>query len=149
MLAAASGISKQNIDIQFLIAMASDRNIADVKKANDAAVSQGLPLPGILKVVDAETYDALNAADAAAVTSGTATLEAGIIGTPMAIVYKTSALNYKLFEPIIEKLTSNNIEAKTLAEIRDSLLPRLISGKIRVGEFEKESSRQSRNQYGK
>jgi lipid-A-disaccharide synthase len=44
----------------------------------------------------------LNAADAAAVTSGTATLETGIIGTPMAIVYKTSALNYKLLRPLID-----------------------------------------------
>jgi lipid-A-disaccharide synthase len=55
-----------------------------------------------LTVVHAETYDVLNAADAAAVTSGTATLEAGIIGTPMVIVYKTSAVNYKLLEPLID-----------------------------------------------
>ncbi len=48
-----------------------------------------------------ETYDCLAAADAAAVTSGTATLEAGIIGTPMTVVYKTSRLNYSLLEPII------------------------------------------------
>ncbi|MBL8185778.1 MAG: lipid-A-disaccharide synthase, partial [Blastocatellia bacterium] len=55
-----------------------------------------------IKVVSAETYDALFAADAAAVTSGTATLETGIIGTPMAIVYKTSALNYRLLRPLID-----------------------------------------------
>jgi len=48
-----------------------------------------------------ETYNCLAAADAAAVTSGTATLEAGIIGTPMTVVYKTSKLNYSLLEPII------------------------------------------------
>jgi lipid-A-disaccharide synthase len=48
-----------------------------------------------------ETYNCLTAADAAAVTSGTATLETGIIGTPMAVVYKTSKLNYSLLEPII------------------------------------------------
>lgn len=52
--------------------------------------------------VEGETFDALNASDAAAITSGTATLEAGIIGTPMAIVYKTSALNYKLLRPLID-----------------------------------------------
>ena len=48
-----------------------------------------------------ETYDALNASDAAAVASGTATLETGIIGTPMAIVYKTSSFNYRLLRPLI------------------------------------------------
>jgi lipid-A-disaccharide synthase len=52
-------------------------------------------------VIENETYNALNASDAAAVTSGTATLETGIIGTPMAIVYKTSPINYKLLRPLI------------------------------------------------
>ena len=102
MLASASVISKQNENVQFLIAMASDRNHADVKRAIDDATTRGLPFPRTLKVLAAETYDALNASDAAAVTSGTATLETGIIGTPMAIVYKTSSLNYKLFEPMID-----------------------------------------------
>ena len=102
MLGAAVEISKQNNTVQFLIALASDRSRSDIENAIDDAVSSGLVLPDILKVIEAETYDALNASDAAAVTSGTATLEAGIIGTPMAIVYKTSALNYKLFEPLID-----------------------------------------------
>lgn len=101
MLAAASEISNQKENVQFLIAMASDRNISEVRMLVDAA-SRSLQLPRTLKILDAETYDALNASDAAAVTSGTATLEAGIIGTPMAVVYKTSPLNYKLFEPIID-----------------------------------------------
>jgi lipid-A-disaccharide synthase len=54
------------------------------------------------KLVMKETFDVLAAADCAAVASGTATLEAGIIGTPMAIVYKTSSLNYKLLRPLID-----------------------------------------------
>lgn len=55
-----------------------------------------------ITIVEGETYDVFNAADAAAVTSGTATLEAGIIGTPMVVVYKTSPLNYRIFEPMID-----------------------------------------------
>lgn len=55
-----------------------------------------------MRWVEGETYDAMNASDAAAITSGTATLEAGIIGVPMAIVYKASALNYKLLRPLID-----------------------------------------------
>ena len=58
--------------------------------------------PANLTTVVGETFDALNASDVAAVTSGTATLETGIIGTPMAIVYKTSAVNYKLLRPLID-----------------------------------------------
>lgn len=37
-----------------------------------------------------------------------------------------------LFQPIIDQITTNSIGAKNLAHIRDTLLPRLISGKLRV-----------------
>jgi len=65
-------------------------------------LSRKIDAPEAVKWVEGETFDALNASDAAAITSGTATLEAGIIGTPMAIVYKTSAINYKLLRPLID-----------------------------------------------
>jgi lipid-A-disaccharide synthase len=52
-------------------------------------------------VVTGRTYDVLNAADAAAITSGTATLEAAMLGTPMVIAYKTSGVNYRLLRPLI------------------------------------------------
>ncbi len=96
MLEAASKMSDASPELQFVIAIASDRDQADVQTALINA-----PNLKSVKVIAGETYNALNASDAAAVTSGTATLEAGIIGTPMAIVYKTSALNYRLFEPLI------------------------------------------------
>ncbi len=54
-----------------------------------------------LLLVEGETYDALNAADVAAITSGTATLEAGILGVPMAVVYKGTNTNYRLLKPLI------------------------------------------------
>ena len=98
MLEATAKMAESNPEIQFVIASASNRDESDVRKIVDAAGHGSLPL---IKIVENETYDALNASDAAAVASGTATLEAGIIGTPMAVVYKTSALNYGLLEPII------------------------------------------------
>ncbi len=101
MLRSAIKIAADRPDVQFVIAMASDRQRPDVKFAIRKTMQNGEKLPASLKVVENETYDALNASDAAAVTSGTATLETGIIGTPMAIVYKTSAINYSLLEPLI------------------------------------------------
>ena len=92
-------------------------------------------------VIEDETYDILSAADAAAISSGTATLEAGILGVPMAIVFKTSATNYKLLEPlvsadhyglinliakkrIVQELIQDGLTAKTLAdEIERILIP--------------------------
>lgn len=43
-----------------------------------------------IKRVEGATYDILNAADCAIVASGTATVEAALIGTPMVIVYRVA-----------------------------------------------------------
>ena len=47
---------------------------------------------GSLTVVDQQSLTALCAADFALVASGTATLEAGLIGTPMVIAYRVNRL---------------------------------------------------------
>jgi lipid-A-disaccharide synthase len=44
--------------------------------------------------VRGETREALSAADAAAVASGTATLEAALTETPLVVVYRESAINW-------------------------------------------------------
>ena len=97
MLETSEVMSRADPAIQFVIAAASQRDLPEISSIVD---SNG-PQARLLVVCD-ETFDALQAADAAAVTSGTATLETGIIGTPMAIVYKTSALNYRLLRPLID-----------------------------------------------
>ena len=43
---------------------------------------------------------------------------------------KLLAVAYELFSPLIDRITANSLQAKTLAETRDTLLPRLISGKL-------------------
>jgi lipid-A-disaccharide synthase len=47
-----------------------------------------------IKIVENDTHNVVGAADFAIVTSGTATLETAIIGTPLVTVYKASALTY-------------------------------------------------------
>ena len=47
-----------------------------------------------VKVVVGSTYDAMNISDLLITASGTATLEGGILGKPMVIVYKVSRLSY-------------------------------------------------------
>jgi lipid-A-disaccharide synthase len=54
-----------------------------------------------LKLIENDTYNALSASDLAVVASGTATLETAIIGTPLIIVYRASALNWRIFRPLI------------------------------------------------
>ncbi|MDM7923168.1 MAG: lipid-A-disaccharide synthase [Pyrinomonadaceae bacterium] len=101
MLEAASKLLIPMPEVQFVIALSENRSASEVDTAFEAA--------GIVKrqkaaftTVKNETFDALAAADAAAVCSGTATLEAGIIQTPMVVIYKGSALNYRLLMPLID-----------------------------------------------
>ena len=47
-----------------------------------------------IKLIHRQTREALAASDAAAIASGTATLEAALLETPMVIVYKESTMNW-------------------------------------------------------
>ncbi len=97
----ASSMAYLNPELQFVNALASTRKMNEVEAVVNQLVSRGITIPDAFVTVQDETYDALNAADAAAVTSGTATMETAVIGTPMAIVYKTSALNWMIHRPLI------------------------------------------------
>jgi len=44
----------------------------------------------------------------------------------------------KVIAPLLERVINNNLESQTLANIRDTLLPKLMSGEIRVKEAEKQ-----------
>lgn len=101
LIGAAKLLYADDASRQFVIPIAHERHLSDVSEIIDSARDKSHQIPDTLKVVVDETYDALNAADSAAVTSGTATLETGIIGTPMVIVYATSGLNYVLLRPLI------------------------------------------------
>lgn len=101
LLETAAFMAEKDANLQFVVALGSERRLAEVEAIIEASKKR-LKLPEILKVVVGETREVLNAANVAAVTSGTATLETGIIGTPMAVVYKSSALNYKLLRPLID-----------------------------------------------
>jgi lipid-A-disaccharide synthase len=97
MLRAASEMADRDPEIQFVVAVGTEANAKDARETIEREnISRNLV------VTVGETFDAVNAADVAAVASGTATLETGILGTPMAIVYKTSALNYKVLRPLID-----------------------------------------------
>jgi lipid-A-disaccharide synthase len=89
MLEAAAQISAQVTSAQFILPLAETLQPADVQEALAAA-----PVP--VRLVQRQTYEAMQAADALLVASGTATLEAALIGTPMVIVYKAHLLTYLL-----------------------------------------------------
>jgi lipid-A-disaccharide synthase len=100
MLDAAVLISKQRPDIQFVVVVAPNRSLDEARDIITKAESD-LSLKDCLHLVHHETREALAAADTAAVASGTATLEAALLGTPLVIVYKESALNWHTLGSLI------------------------------------------------
>jgi lipid-A-disaccharide synthase len=55
-----------------------------------ASAGERASLQLVLKRIEDETYDVLAAADCAIVASGTATIEAALLGTPMVVVYRVA-----------------------------------------------------------
>lgn len=94
MLGAAAILKERFPDLQFVLPLAPTLDPAMVQSVVDAS---GLPVT----IVDGRVYDVLRASDAAMVTSGTATLETGLMAIPMVIVYRVSRLSYLIGRLII------------------------------------------------
>lgn len=73
--------------------------IAGVKNLSDELYQPAIKA-GIRVIYD-QTYDLLHHANAAIVTSGTATLETALLRVPQVVVYKTSGLSYAIAKNLI------------------------------------------------
>ncbi len=87
LLGAVDVIRARRPDAQFLLAAAPTLDAAALAQAAGARP---------IAVVHDRTHAALAAARAAVVASGTATLEAALLGTPMVVVYRISSWSYAL-----------------------------------------------------
>ena len=101
MLETAALMASTNTEIQFINAIAASRGRDEVDELIKISEKHNVKPPEKFVTVKNETFEALNAADVAAVTSGTATLETAIIGTPLAVVYKSTAINWYILRPLI------------------------------------------------
>jgi lipid-A-disaccharide synthase len=75
-------------DAQFVVVVAPSRTAEETRELISQYDSE------VVKVVERQTREALAASDAAAIASGTATLEAALLETPMVVVYKESPINW-------------------------------------------------------
>jgi lipid-A-disaccharide synthase len=101
MLEAAALISARRPEVQFVVVVAPTRTSEEVRKIVRAQRATPLPLPSCLHIVSDQSREALAASDAAAIASGTATLEAALLGTPMVVVYKESTINWQTLGRLI------------------------------------------------
>jgi len=99
---AALKIAIKRPELQFVVPLAPNRPLSETEEVLATAANVMGSDVSIFHIVADQTYEALGAADAAVVASGTATLETAILGTPMVVVYKESAANWKLFRWMID-----------------------------------------------
>jgi lipid-A-disaccharide synthase len=84
-LEACERLQRANSKIQFVLAAAPNLTPDFFSRYDGYAVE--------IKQVRGATYDALAAADCAIVASGTATIEAALLGTPMVVIYRVRPLS--------------------------------------------------------
>jgi len=95
MLQTAERLQKEDKQYQFVLPLA--RNL-DQNRVAQLASRYEL----IIKLVENRNYEVMKIADLLITASGTATLEAAIIGTPMIIVYKVSPTTYRLARKLVK-----------------------------------------------
>ena len=93
-----------------------------------------------IQLIEGQSYEVMNSCDMLIIASGSATLEAGIIGCPMVIIYKLNSLTYLLAKLLVNaplvglvnivaeeevvpeliqnQVTAENISAEVLAVLR-------------------------------
>jgi len=140
MLEAAARLAQTHEGAQFVVALGPRRSPVEVGQLIAATAGpRNAPPAASVRVVQHETREALASSDAAAVASGTATLEAALVGVPVVVVYKESALNWHTLGRLISvehfglvnliagrrlapELMQNDLTGETLARELASLL---------------------------
>lgn len=116
MLKAAANISNTFPDAEWILPLAPGISETLITTCKEGI--EGLPK---IKLIKGETYTAMRAATLLLIASGTATLEAACLGTPMIIVFRTSWHNWHII--------------RALTPLEDSGLPNLIANKRIVPEL--------------
>lgn len=95
-LVRATQILKREIpDAQFVLPLADTLDETIITEYISGADVQ-------IKIISGHTYDVITCCDLVLVASGTATLETALLGVPMIVIYKISALSYFIGNLIID-----------------------------------------------
>jgi lipid-A-disaccharide synthase len=86
-------------DLQAVVAVAPSVNRPALEAFFAAPTSNHTASPVIF--IEGATYDAINAADLAIISSGTATVETALLQKPMIVIYKLSPLTATLAKPLV------------------------------------------------
>lgn len=106
-IAVLPGSRKQEVSVKLPIMLEAISTFADYEiiVAGAPSLEEEFYRPFLndrVRLVKGRTYDILMAAEAAVVTSGTATLEAALFGTPEVVCYKGSAISYHIARRLVK-----------------------------------------------
>jgi lipid-A-disaccharide synthase len=121
-------IQRERPRVQFLLAVAPS-----IEPGALAPGLEGVPV----RMVSGATHAVLGACDAAVVASGTATVEAALLGAPMVVVYRLSALTYHLGRRLVR--VPHYAMANLIAGQR--LVPELIQSEFTAARVASEATR--------
>lgn len=114
-LVRATQILKREIpDAQFVLPLADTLDETIITEYISGADVQ-------IKIISGHTYDVITCCDLVLVASGTATLETALLGVPMIVIYKISALSYFI--------------GKLIIDVKNISLVNIIAGKTVVPEL--------------
>jgi lipid-A-disaccharide synthase len=100
--------------------------VAAARAQDVERLKAGWPTGMVVRVVEGETYNALGAANAAIVSSGTATVEAALLNVPMVVIYRVSPLTAALAKPLVR--TPHFAMVNLIAEKR--IVPELVQSEF-------------------
>lgn len=129
---AAKQLRARHSKLQFVMAVAPG---LDIEHEIMPLIQAGMNI----RLIEERSHDVMAASDALLISSGTATLEAGLLGIPMVILYRISALSYAILKRfilipdiglvnivagrrIVPEFVQNDATAKNLANAVEELL---------------------------
>ena len=145
MLDAIEELRSSKPEVQAVVVIAPSRSAQETYELMSSRNQSG-----IATVVQQQTREALAASEAAAVASGTATLEAALLETPMVVVYKESPVNWHTLGRLITVQHFGLVNLVAGSEIAKELMQDQLTGKNLAQELlnllDPERNRAARNQ---
>ncbi len=128
--------------------------LAQADSVSDSMINRVLGKSHIVQVIKGQSNAVIAASDMLLIASGTATLQAALIGTPMVIVYRTSPLTYQIGKCLVtipyiglvnilageevvpellqNRMTSDNIAQEALSILGDSTRQRVMKKSFQI-----------------
>jgi lipid-A-disaccharide synthase len=122
MLDAIEQLHKLRPEVQPVVVLAPSRTEKETRAILSRSSSNNV------KLIQQQTREALAASDAAAIASGTATLEAALLETPMVIVYKESHINWHTLGRLITVTHYGLVNLVAGQEIATELMQKDLTG---------------------